>query len=88
MTDLQTFLNSITNLTASFNDTIDTMDLTATADFTISSDGAMPTLLVGPATSTTGSLSLTNSTLDGADILQNLDQFADTDIITATDSDI
>ena len=87
VTDLQTFLNSILNLSASFNDASDTMDLTATADFTLSSDGAMPTLLVGPATSTTGSLSLTNTTLDGADILQNLDQFADTDVITATDSD-
>lgn len=85
--DLQIFLNSITNLTASFNDALDTMDLTATADFTISSDGVMPTLLIGPGTSTTGSLSLINTTLDGADILQNLDQFTDTDIITATDSD-
>lgn len=86
--DLETFLDSIVGLSAGFNNTTDVMDLSSViVDFTVSSDGAMPTLLVGPGTSTTGSINMANTSLASGAVLDTLDQFADTDIISATESD-
>jgi hypothetical protein len=85
--DLEIFFNSITDLNATFNNAGDLIDLTAAADFTISSPGgAMPTLDIGPSTNTVGSIDMRNTDLDGADILQDLDEFVDGNIVTAVDS--
>ena len=83
--DFRVFLNaSFAALSASFSDDNDLVALTATANFVISSDGAMPTLIIGPGSTPDGAIDVQNNTLTGTDLLVDLDEFADTDVVTAT----
>jgi|GEM_PF-6329330 len=46
VTDLETFLNGLTNLTAVFDDPLDSITLTANQDYTITSDGALSDIVL------------------------------------------